>query len=72
MAVSNDRACVATIREGDVVESAVCAAPAEIRRRGAHEWVPFDVRPVVAGFAPTGATGARIEVAGQRGRPSAS
>lgn len=65
VAVSNDRACVATIREGDVVESAVCAAAAEIRRRGAHEWVPVDGHPVVAGFAPTGATGARIEVAGQ-------
>ncbi len=54
VAVSNDRACVATIREGDVVESAVCAAAAEIRCRDAHEWVPVDGRPVVAGFAPTG------------------
>lgn len=59
--VADDRACVATVSdEESIVEGAICADAATIRGRGTSEWVPVDERPVVAGFAPPGASAARI------------
>jgi hypothetical protein len=58
----NDRACVAVAAE--FVEGAVCASEADIAERGVSDWYPIGGRPLVAGFAPRGATAAVVNVPG--------
>ena len=66
LVTGNDRACIAVAAE--FVEGAVCATAREIAARGISDWFPVAGRPVVAGFAPAGATAARVSVPGHQDR----
>jgi hypothetical protein len=58
----HDGACIAAAAR--FVEGAACAAEADIAQRGVFDWYPIDGRPVLAGFAPRGATTARMSLPG--------
>jgi hypothetical protein len=66
--VAEDRACVARVDERGAVRLARCAGPRRIRERGAWAALRLPDRVVVTGFAPAGASEARIGAPGRGAR----